>query len=140
MDGAEGWISTVEDVISHLEKGNENHKKKLDILWNRVEDLENRIRRNTVRLVNLKEGIEAGGGLVSCVQKIIAEGFDDRQKSKIEQTHHSLMRMGPRERFSSSSSDLQPRTRYLKQGKKRVAFSRKAADCLFSRTCPRNWQ
>lgn len=40
MDWAEGRISTVE-AISHLEKGNENHKKKLVILWNCVEELIN---------------------------------------------------------------------------------------------------
>ena len=38
MNGAEGRILTVEDAIYNLEKGNENHEKKLDILWNRVKE------------------------------------------------------------------------------------------------------
>ena len=64
-------------------------RKKLDILWNHVKELENRNRTNTVRLVHLKEESEAGGGLISCVLKIIREGFgfDENRPPKTVHIH-----------------------------------------------------
>jgi hypothetical protein len=66
----------VKDAISRLENGNVNHVEKLDILWYRVEEFENRSRINTVKVVNRKEVCEAGGGLFSCVQIIIEKDSD----------------------------------------------------------------
>lgn len=88
-----------------------------------------------MRLDNLKEGSEAGGGLISCVQKFIAGfGFDDVHEFEIERTRTSLTMPGENRppitvliRYQRSSPGL----RYLKRRKKGVAFSGKATGCLF---------
>ena len=60
---AEQQISDIEDVHAQMEK-NMKCDKKLETLWTRVEDLENRSQRNNVRLVGLKEGKEDTGDSV----------------------------------------------------------------------------
>ncbi|ROL55474.1 LINE-1 retrotransposable element ORF1 protein [Anabarilius grahami] len=60
LDEAEGHISNMEDVTSIVGDG-ERHDKCLEVMWNRIEDLENRSRCNNVRMIGLREGLEAGG-------------------------------------------------------------------------------
>ncbi|KAL1279415.1 hypothetical protein QQF64_026088 [Cirrhinus molitorella] len=52
----------------------ERHNKRLEVMWNRIEELENRSRRNNVRMIGLKEGLEAGG-MIKCMYKIMSEGL-----------------------------------------------------------------
>lgn len=87
---AEGRISGVEDSTQQLLNVREQQRKRLDTLWNRVEDLENRSRRNNVRLLGLKEGIE-GDNLIACVEKILSEGLniDIDNEFEIERAHRS---------------------------------------------------
>lgn len=89
-----------------------------------------------MRLDNLKEGSEAGGGLISCVQKFIAGfGFDDVHEFEIERTRTSLTMPGENRPPDNGSHPLptiySPGLRYLKRRKKGVAFSGKATGCLF---------
>ena len=83
---AEGRIST-----QQLLRSREQQSKRLDDLWSRVEDLENRSHRNNVRLLGLKEDIE-GDNLIECVGKILSEGLDiniDDKGFEIERAHRS---------------------------------------------------
>lgn len=91
LDEAEGRISSMEDVTSKLVGDGERHDKRLEVMWNRIEDLENRSRRNNVRMIGLKEGLEAGG-LIKCVCKILSEGLgiDPDGEFEIERAHRAL--------------------------------------------------
>ncbi|KAK7939311.1 hypothetical protein WMY93_002637 [Mugilogobius chulae] len=71
-------VGEAERRISDLEDDNEIAKTKMDTvekkvehLWSRVEDLENRSRRNNVRIVGLKEGLEEPGKMSQYVEKIL---------------------------------------------------------------------
>ncbi|KAK7907079.1 hypothetical protein WMY93_015691 [Mugilogobius chulae] len=71
-------VGEAERRISDLEDDNELAKTKMDTvekkvehLWSRVEDLENRSRRNNVRIVGLKEGLEEPGKMSQYVEKIL---------------------------------------------------------------------
>ena len=48
--------------------------KRLETLWMRVEDLENRSKRNNVRVVGLIEGKEETGKVIQYVEKILSQG------------------------------------------------------------------
>lgn len=88
---AEGRISDVEDSTQQLLHSREQHSKRLDELWKRVEDLENRSRRNNVRLLGLKEGME-GDNLTECIRQILSEGLGmdiDDKDFEIERAHRS---------------------------------------------------
>uniref|UniRef100_A0AAR2JAN4 L1 transposable element RRM domain-containing protein n=1 Tax=Pygocentrus nattereri TaxID=42514 RepID=A0AAR2JAN4_PYGNA len=87
---AEGRISDLEDSTQQLVNGRELHSKRIDALWSRVEDLENRSRRNNVRLLGLKEGIE-GDNLNVCIEKILSEGLHMHidNEFEIERAHRS---------------------------------------------------
>ncbi|KAI9546102.1 hypothetical protein NQZ68_030689, partial [Dissostichus eleginoides] len=63
----------IEDNTQQLVSDSELHSKRIDTLWNRVEDLENRSRHNNVRLLGLKEGTE-GHNIKACIGKILSEG------------------------------------------------------------------
>lgn len=52
---AKGRISDIEDTAHQLVNDRDVHSKRVETLWNRVEDLESRSRRNNVRLLGLKE-------------------------------------------------------------------------------------
>ncbi len=71
LDEAEGRISNMEDITSKLV----GDDKRLEVMWNRIEDLENRSRRNNVRMIGLKERLEAGG-MIKCMYKILSEGWE----------------------------------------------------------------
>lgn len=91
---AEGRISDVEDQIANLAKNYDKVIKKVEQLWTRVDDQENRARRNNVRLVGLREGKETGGALSDYVQKILSNGLGlTGGEFEIERCHRSL---GPR--------------------------------------------
>lgn len=92
---AEGRVSNLEDVSSKLVSDGEQHDKRLEVMWNRIEDLENRSRRNNVRMIGLKEGLEAGG-MIKCVYKILSEilseglGIDSDGEFEIERAHRAF--------------------------------------------------
>ena len=71
---AEGQLSDTEDSTQQLVTDRELHSKRIDTLWTHVEDLENRSRRNNVRLLCLTEGKE-GTNLKECIAKILSEGL-----------------------------------------------------------------
>ncbi|CAJ1050792.1 PREDICTED: LINE-1 type transposase domain-containing protein 1 [Xyrichtys novacula] len=88
---AEQRISDVEDVNTRMEKSMEKCGKRLETLWTRVEDLENRSRRNNVRVVGLKEGKEETGKVIQYVEKIISQGLGlSGSEFEIERAHRSL--------------------------------------------------
>ncbi|KAK7915869.1 hypothetical protein WMY93_011630 [Mugilogobius chulae] len=94
---AESRISDVEDQVAILAKDNGKLIKKVDQLWTRMDDQENRARRKNIRLVGLKEGKETGGALSDYVQKILSDGLGlTGGEYEIERCHRSLgRRPGP---------------------------------------------
>ena len=93
LGAAEQRISDIEDMNTRVEKVIEKHDKKLETLWSRVEDLENRSRRNNVRMVGLKENKEQRGGVQQYVERILSEGLGlAGQEFEIERAHRA---MGP---------------------------------------------
>ncbi len=92
LDEAEGRISNMEDITSKLIGDGERHDKRLEVMWNRIEDLENRSRRNNVRMIGLKERLESGG-MIKCVYKILSEGLgiDPDGEFEIERAHRALI-------------------------------------------------
>ncbi|KAK7944548.1 hypothetical protein WMY93_000276 [Mugilogobius chulae] len=72
-------VGEAERCISNLKDDNELSKTKMDTvekkvewLWSQAEDLENQSRRNNVRIVSLKEGLEEPGKMPQYVEKILA--------------------------------------------------------------------
>lgn len=95
LDEAEGRISNMEDITSKLVGDGERHDKRLEVMWNRIEDLENRSRRNNVRMIGLKERLEAGG-MIKCVYKILSEGWElIRMESLRSRGRIALSFLGP---------------------------------------------
>lgn len=86
----EGRVSDIEDTKQQLVSNSELHSKRINTLWDRVEDLENRSRRNNVRLLGLSEGIE-GDNIKACINKILSEGLglDVDSEFEIERAHRS---------------------------------------------------
>lgn len=59
-----------------------------------MEDLENRSRRNNVRLVGLEEGYEEMGKVIKHIERIISEGLGlTGNEFEIERAHRSLTPM-----------------------------------------------
>lgn len=81
--------------------------KRVDEIWNKVEDLENYSRRNNVKIISLKEGKEAGYKRNEYVQKSLSEGLAlTGPEFEIECSHRSL---GPK-----PNDDQPPRVVLLK--------------------------
>uniref|UniRef100_A0AAV2LVG7 L1 transposable element RRM domain-containing protein n=1 Tax=Knipowitschia caucasica TaxID=637954 RepID=A0AAV2LVG7_KNICA len=75
MGEAEQRISDLEDSHEQASSKLEKCDKRVDVLWSRVEDLENRSRRNNVRIVSLKEGLEEQGKMAKYVEKILGDAL-----------------------------------------------------------------
>lgn len=97
MTEAEGRISDVEDKMRSITEDNGKNAKKLEQLWARVDDQENRNRRKNVRLIGLEEGLESGGSINDYVMKILADGLGLRgEEYELERCHRSTRpRSGP---------------------------------------------
>ncbi|KAL7395418.1 hypothetical protein ABVT39_016355 [Epinephelus coioides] len=90
----EQWILDIEDTNAEMEKNVDKCDKRLEMLWAGVEDLENRSRRNNVRMVGLKEGKEETGKMIQYVERIISEGLRlTGNVFEIEGAHRSLAPM-----------------------------------------------
>ncbi|KAK7922896.1 hypothetical protein WMY93_009798 [Mugilogobius chulae] len=62
-------------------------------MWDRIQALENHGKRNNVRVIGLKEALGADGTLLSCVQKMLAEGLGINAAApefEIERAHRAL--------------------------------------------------
>uniref|UniRef100_A0A3Q3WCU9 L1 transposable element RRM domain-containing protein n=1 Tax=Mola mola TaxID=94237 RepID=A0A3Q3WCU9_MOLML len=87
-------ISDMEDMYAGMEKNIEKCDKRLETLWTRVEDLENRSRRNNIRIVGLKEGKEETGKVAQYVERILSKGLGLTGSGfEIERAHRSLAPM-----------------------------------------------
>lgn len=67
---AEQRISVLEDANAQAGPKMDKCDKKVQELWSRMEELENRSRRNNIRVVGLKEGLEQPGKLGQDVEKV----------------------------------------------------------------------
>lgn len=91
-DAAEERISALEDKTNELTTSNDTMGKKMDMLWDRVQMLENHSKRNNVRLVGLKETYGTNGTLEDCVKKVMREGLGIMAEGEfeIERIHRAL--------------------------------------------------
>lgn len=72
----------------------EKCEERTETLWTCMEDLENRSRRNNIRMVGLKEGKEETDKVAQYVERIISEGLGlSGNKFEIEHAHRSLAPM-----------------------------------------------
>lgn len=70
---------------------NKGLAKRVELLWSRIEDKENRNRRNNIRLIGLKEAKEAGSAMNDYIKKILSDGLGlTGDEYKIERSHRSL--------------------------------------------------
>lgn len=87
---AEQRISDIEDASALTEAKVDKCEERLEVLWSRVEDLENRSRRNNVRIIGLKEGVEEPGKLDQYVTEILDKAFElSGSEFEIERAHRS---------------------------------------------------
>lgn len=90
-------LGEVENRISHMEDSNastmnENRmlKTRVEQLWSRVDDQENRGRRKNIKLIGLKEGKETGIAMNDYIKKILNEGLGLRgAEYEIERSHRT---------------------------------------------------
>lgn len=89
LEEAEERIAHLEDSSERLVNDSSTRNKQVDVLWNRVQTLENQSRRNNVRLVGLKETYGTNGTLSTCIQRILKEGLelDTGGEFEIERVH-----------------------------------------------------
>lgn len=96
---AEQRISDIEDASALTEAKVNKCEDRLEVLWSRVEDLENRSRRNNVRIIGLKEGVEEPGKVDQYVTEILDKAFElSGSEFEIERAHRTPVPMpGPNE-------------------------------------------
>nr|XP_015818022.2 LINE-1 type transposase domain-containing protein 1 [Nothobranchius furzeri] len=91
---AEQRISEMEDASVLTEAKVDKVQKRLEALWSRVEDFENRSRRNNVRIIGLKEGVEAPGNVDKYVTEILAKALElSGSEFEIKRAHCSPVPM-----------------------------------------------
>uniref|UniRef100_H3A038 L1 transposable element RRM domain-containing protein n=1 Tax=Latimeria chalumnae TaxID=7897 RepID=H3A038_LATCH len=89
MDDHEARLAKVEDNLAH-------QTRFAGELWDKVQDLENRSRRNNIRVIGIPEGVESGGLsgptlLLMVLRETLLLG--EMESIKVECTHRTL---GPR--------------------------------------------
>uniref|UniRef100_H3A0E7 L1 transposable element RRM domain-containing protein n=1 Tax=Latimeria chalumnae TaxID=7897 RepID=H3A0E7_LATCH len=97
---AENRISKIEDRELGTEQDCKYLKQHLTTALERIEDLENRSRRNNLRILGFPEGVEEGNP-VKFLQEILPELLDleEGQILEIERAHHTLApRLTPEQR------------------------------------------
>lgn len=70
----------------------EGVEKKMEVLWDRIQMLENHSKRNNVRLLGLKETYGTNGTMEECVKKMLRDGLglDVEGEFEIERAHRAL--------------------------------------------------
>lgn len=92
---AETRIVRLEETSERLDAAEGMKRKQMEVMWERIQTLENHSKRNNVRLVGLKETFGTNGTLLNCVQKILAEGLGVcvDPEFEIERVHRTLAPM-----------------------------------------------
>lgn len=91
LEEAENRIANVEDATANMANENKGLAKRVELLWSRIEDKENRNRRNNIRLIGLKEAKEAGSAMNDYIKKILSDGLKlTGDEYEIERSHRSL--------------------------------------------------
>ncbi|KAL7402142.1 hypothetical protein ABVT39_010371 [Epinephelus coioides] len=94
LEEVESPITNMEDCTANVANENKGLAKRVEQLWNGVENQENRSRRNKVRLVGLKDGKEAGTAMNDYIRKMRSDGLGlTGNEYEIERSYRS---MGPR--------------------------------------------
>lgn len=100
---AEQRVSDVEDTVTGLETRLADAEKKLRVMADSLDDMENRSRRDNIRVLNLKEGVEGKRPIdffetwLPTVLKLEASPGNKR-RIKIDRAHRSLGPRGARPR------------------------------------------
>lgn len=74
LEKAESPIANMDDCTTNVANENKGPAKRVEQLWSRVEDQENRKTQNNVRLIGLK-GKEAGSAMNDYIKKILSDGL-----------------------------------------------------------------
>lgn len=93
----EGRVSEIGDDMQHLQHDLGANTRKTDAAYDRTEDLENRLRRNNLRLVGVPER-EEGSNATEFVERWLADKFKDTNLSPlfaVERAHRVPMRPPP---------------------------------------------
>lgn len=92
LEEAEGRISHLEDTTERLVTSGEHGERRMEVLWDRIQMLENHSKRNNVRLLGLKETYGTNGTMESCVKKMLRDGLgvDVDGEFEIERAHRVL--------------------------------------------------
>lgn len=92
LDEAEGRVSTLEDMLATTENKLREVEQKLHILTEKADDMENRSRRDNIRIIGLKEGAE-GEQPVAFFQRWLPKILNLETKRgiiKIDRAHRGL--------------------------------------------------
>lgn len=65
----------LEETSERLHSNVDKKSEQIEVMWDRIQALENHNKRNNVRLVGLKETFGTNVTLLICVQKILTEGL-----------------------------------------------------------------
>uniref|UniRef100_H2ZVD0 L1 transposable element RRM domain-containing protein n=1 Tax=Latimeria chalumnae TaxID=7897 RepID=H2ZVD0_LATCH len=91
ITAAEARISQIEDENGSRDTQAQHLQSQLSAVVSRIDDLENRSRRNNVRILGFPEGVE-GNNLCTFLIKILPDllGLDPSDPLEIERAHRSL--------------------------------------------------
>lgn len=89
------WLEEVESHISDVDNSNASTmnknvvlRKRVKQLWSRVDDQENRGRRNNIKMIGLKEGKDTGNATNDYIEKILNEKLGlQGEEYDIERSH-----------------------------------------------------
>lgn len=103
ITAAEHRVSGVEDEVSVMAERLKEAEKKISLLTSCVDDLENRSRRDNIRITNLKEGAEGTNPIQffeTWLPSLLGldKGSGTMKRIKMDRAHRSLAPPGPRPR------------------------------------------
>ena len=92
LDEAEGRISHLEDKTDRLVINGEHSEKRMEVLWDRIQMLENHSKRNNVRVLGLKKTYGTNGTMEECVKRMLSVGLgvDVEGEFEIERAHRAM--------------------------------------------------
>ena len=97
-------INDVEKRVEYLEAGEAEReanplatKTDIQLLWEKIEDMENRSRRNNVRFIGFPEGKE-GGDAVKFLEELLPDMLELEGKHEIERAHRAGQQPRPGDR------------------------------------------
>lgn len=89
FDDVEKRVEYLESVEKDWQANPPASKTEVALLWEKLEDMENRSRRNNVRFIGFPEGKE-GGDVAKFLEELIPQLLDIEGKHEIERAHRAI--------------------------------------------------